>query len=179
MYRIVRLSKIFRNIVLYIRHGRIISRMIQQPKTCLSAGFFFICVICNKQINMKTPFAERGGWKAHKEMNTHVRLIDKRPGKKQNQSSMFYFHTAGKGSSLNTGSKSSPSTKKSLPSASAPASATSSEPPTTINASDTVKRWFPERAHLLNFVKIICPYIFHFFQNTPPLGRNKFISFRM
>ena len=53
---------------------------------------------------------------------------------------MFSFYTAGKVSSLNTGSKSSAITKKSLPSASASSSVISSAPPNIINASDTGKK---------------------------------------
>ena len=46
-------------------------------------GKKIMCVICNKKINMKTPFVEIGRWKAHKETNTHFRLNEKRQGKKQ------------------------------------------------------------------------------------------------
>ena len=45
-------------------------------------GNFILCVICNRKINRKPPFVERGRWKAHKETNAHVMLSEKRPDKK-------------------------------------------------------------------------------------------------
>ena len=62
LYLIVRPRKILRKIFLYRRNGQILSRAIHQPQTFLSAGIF-MCVICNKKINMKTSFVERGRWK--------------------------------------------------------------------------------------------------------------------
>ena len=123
LYWIVRISNILRQLVMYKRHGQILSRAIQKPQTFLSAGIFYMCHL--QQTNQhKKSFSWKGQMEITQRKNTHIRFSEKSPGKKKKKYIMFYFYIAGKFSSLNNGSKSYHSTNKSLPSASASASDT-------------------------------------------------------
>ena len=128
---------------------------------------------------MKNPLVERGRLKSHKEMNTNFMLNDKSTGKKRNKSSTLSFYTVGKGSSLNTRSKSSPSTKNNYHQNTHYHKLNNQHLQIQLMHQTQAKIWCYTRSHFLTFVQMICPYIFHFLKNTPPFGRTLFISFRI